>query len=133
MKTIQKIAALFLSVIFLLFSFGFTINKMVCLKSGKMKVSLSNIKDCCSMESKTAIPVVKAHCCDINSTAFHLNDYNPSQQYSMPVVVHYTLPLNQKEISFGYYWDKTLKLIAANLPPPIYGKQLLSFISVFVI
>lgn len=133
MKTIQKISALFLSALILVFSFGFTINKMVCLKSGNTQVSLNNIKDCCSKDTKAAIPVLKPHCCDISFTAFHLNDYSPSEQYSIPVATDYLLPFSLIiPSSYGIASD-TQVLHYSDLPPPLYGKQLLSFISVFII
>ena len=133
MKTIQKIVALFLSVLILLFSFGFTINKMVCLKSGSIRASLSDIQDCCSNEKETTLPVVKAHCCDLSSTAFHLNDYNPSEQHSVHAALNCSLILNQKATAPYCIKTSNLVLFYTDLPPPLHGKQLLQFISVFII
>ena len=83
MKLVQKITSLFLAVVFVLSSLGFTINKMVCLKSGKTKVSLTHVKDCCP-EKKSTVPVVKAQCCDIQNSSFKLTDFNPSQKQNVP-------------------------------------------------
>ena len=133
MKTIQKISALFLSVLILLFSFGFTINKMVCLESGNTKVSLNDIKNCCSNDTKAAIPVLKSHCCDLSSTAFHLNDYNPSEQHSIPMATDCLLPFNHIVATTFCVENNKQVLLYSDLPPPLYGKKLLSFISVFII
>lgn len=133
MKAIQKISTLLLAAIFLFFSLGFSINKMVCFKSGKTKISLASIKDCCSKEH-TNKPVLKSNCCDISTTAFHLNDYDPSQENTIPTAVNYILPLNSQITAVTHCQACCMNLFsAANLPPPLYGKQLLSFISVLII
>lgn len=133
MKAIQKISALFLSLLILLFSFGFTINKMVCLESGNTKVSLNEIKDCCSNDTKAALPVLKSHCCDLSSSSFHLNDYNPSEKHSTPTATDCLLPFNHL-VSITFCKENNQQvLLYSDLPPPLYGKKLLALISIFII
>lgn len=146
MKVVQKISALFLAVLILLFSFGFTINKMICLKSGITEVSLGNIKDCCEAEdptpstdvkdnccdlNSTAYSLKEVHCCDLSSTAFYLSDYSPSEQHSIPGAIDYMLPVSFLTTANKAVENKKLVLVYSDLPPPLYGKNLLSFISVF--
>lgn len=132
MKAIKKTIALFLAMVFILSSLGFTINKMVCLKSGKVKISLSHLKDCCP-EKKSSLPVIKAQCCDINNTSFHLNDFNSSQKNNIPVADDCVLAINKFSFTNINCNNTTSKLVFADLPPPLYGRQLLSFISILII
>ncbi len=132
MKIFQKITALFLATVFVLSSLGFTINKMVCLKSGKTKISLTHVKDCCP-EKKSTTPVVKAQCCDIQNSSFKLTDFSVAQKHE--------LPCSQELISFSEYSFATVPsavqtisvLSFADLPPPLSGKSLLHFISILLI
>ena len=128
MKLFQKITSLFLAVVFVLSSLGFTINKMVCLRSGKTKVSLTHLKDCCP-EKKSTIPVVKAQCCDIQNSSFKLTDFNTSQKHEVPVSLELVSFLTSS-ISVPNYVDSKLSVfLFADLPPPIHGRTLLNFIS----
>ncbi|MCE9538647.1 MAG: hypothetical protein K8R85_05450 [Bacteroidetes bacterium] len=132
MKVIKKTTTLLLAMVFILSSLGFTINKMVCLKSGKVKISLSNLKDCCP-EEKSSLPVIKAQCCDINNTSFHLNDFNSSQKNNIPVADDCVLAINKYSFATQNYNTPSSKLVFTDLPPPLYGRQLLSFISILII
>ncbi len=150
MKIAQQISASFLSALILLFSFGFTINKVVCLKSGIAEVSFGNIKDCCEAENN-ALPAEnndqccnttsngfhlnEIHCCNLSSTFFHLNDYSPSEKHTLPGAIDFTLPVCSSTNTSVIEHTEKGKLIfcSADLPPPLHGKQLLSFISVFII
>ncbi|MFY9308917.1 MAG: hypothetical protein WAQ28_07700 [Bacteroidia bacterium] len=150
MKVTQKISALFLSVIVLVFSLGITINRMVCLKSGIAQVSLGNIKDCCEKSNNRqpsenndyccskgskAFHLNETHCCNLSSTFFHLNDYSPSEKHTLPGAIDFTLPVCSSTNTSVIEHTEKGKLIfcSADLPPPLHGKQLLSFISVFII
>jgi hypothetical protein len=128
MKLVQKITSLFLAVIFVLSSLGFTINKMVCLKSGKSKVSLTHLKDCCP-DKKSTIPVVKAQCCDIQNSSFKLTDFNPSQKHELPVSFELVSFLTNSITVADYTNNKLAVFLYADLPPPIFGRTLLNFIS----
>lgn len=134
MKTLQKITSVFLAVIFLASSLGFTVNKMVCLKSGKTKLSLLHVKDCCP-EKKYAAPVIKSDCCDITNTFFNLGDLRVSQK----IQIVQPFSIQCLFISQGFASDNThldvrpLSFSFADLPPPRSGRTLLSFISILII
>ncbi|MES2591385.1 MAG: hypothetical protein V4608_05840 [Bacteroidota bacterium] len=132
MKSIQKIAALTLMVLFLVSSLGLTINKMVCLKNGKVKVSLTHAKDCCPEKSSSAYSI-EAPCCVVNNTSFHLTDFNPSPENKIPVISDCALPYYHAKSEAFIYTKETTNLFFADLPPPPHGKQLLSFISILII
>ena len=87
MKATQKITSVFLAAVFLFSSLGFTISSMVCLKSGRQKISLAKLEDCCEHEEELTLPediavIKKGECCDINNYTFNLNDFQSSQKYS---------------------------------------------------
>lgn len=133
MKTLQKITSVFLAVIFLVSSLGFTANKMVCLKSGKTKLSLVNVKDCCP-EKETADPTVQSHCCEITNTFFNIGDIQNVQKFQ--------INKNWDIQSFCMIPDHPFnnlcitnqpRFSSADLPPPFYGRKLLSFISILII
>lgn len=132
MKFIQKITTVFLAIVFLLSSLGFTANKMVCLKSGKIKMSLTPVKDCCH-EKKSTSPHIKAQCCDLTNTSFHLNDFNSAQKNTIPAAADFILPINKYAITYENCNNHPSKLFFTDLPPPLYGRQLLSFISTLII
>lgn len=152
MKAIQKITSVFLATVFLFSSLGFTISSMVCLKSGKGKVSLSVIEDCCAKTSTVSVAkkdccaheeeldlpkgmavIKKGECCDINNYTFNLNDFQNSQKQSteQPAISqsifysseHISSTVSENKLAFQY----------SNLPPPLYGRTLLNFISILTI
>lgn len=132
MKTVQKITAFFLIVAVTLSSLGFTANKMVCLKSGKTKVALTHIKDCCKDEG-TAQSTIKSNCCDIQNSSFTLGNFETSEinttQFSN--ITSFSAVQNL----FDVVPVSTIKtsLSFADSPSPLYGRYLLSFISILVI
>lgn len=132
MKLFQKITALFLCLFILAFSLGFTINKMVCLKSGKVKIALTPIKQCCSKKSSSKT-TLKTHCCDLSSLSFQLNEYNPTQQQSIALAIDLLLPFNINTYSYSYLIVKKQPLLYSDLPPPIIGKKRLALLSTFII
>lgn len=132
MKFFQKITALFLCLFMLAFSLGFTINKMVCLKSGKVKIALTPIKECCSKKSSSKT-ILKTHCCDLSSLSFQLNEYNPTQQQSIALAIDCVLPFNINTYSYSYLIVNKQPLLYSDLPPPIVGKKRLAFLSTFII
>ncbi|HEY0030090.1 MAG TPA: hypothetical protein VGC65_04985 [Bacteroidia bacterium] len=140
MLVFKKIATVFLAVIFLFSSLGFTISSMVCLKSGKGKISLSALEDCCSKkqtvppaEDQPGSVIKKGDCCAINNYTIKLTDFQAAQKTmaeqpavfsSLFLPADYTIATSAKQSSVFLYSD---------LPPPLYGRQLLSFISTLVI
>jgi hypothetical protein len=133
MKTLQKITSVFLAVTFLVSSLGFTVNKMVCLKSGYTKLSLLHVKDCCP-EKKSSIPVIKSDCCDITNTFFDLGDLRLSQKTEIvqPFAVQY-LFTSRIFVPAAHSFSKAAALSFTDLPPPRHGRTLLSFISSLII
>jgi hypothetical protein len=132
MKLFQKITAFFLCLFILAFSLGFTINKMVCLKSGKVKIALTPIKECCSKKSSSKT-TLKTHCCDLSSLSFQLNEYSPTQQQSVVLAIDYILPFNTNTYSCSNFIINKEPLLYSDLPPPIVGKKRLAFLSTFII
>jgi len=133
MKTLQKITSVFLAVAFLVSSLGFTVNKIVCLKSCKTKLSLLHVKDCCPGET-SSIPVVKSDCCDITNMYFDLGDLriSPKTEIVQPFAVQYFFT-SRIFVPAGHSFSKADALSFADLPPPRHGRALLSFISVLII
>ncbi len=147
MKLFQKIASVFLAVVFLLSSLGFTVGKMVCLKSGKTKISLSSVEDCCAKAKKqnanccdeeqetTTLDFIikKSDCCDISNTSLQLNDFNPSHKKELAAVEH-TLFISESSFYFNTSAIENKSITSfADLPPPLHGRTLLNFISVLTI
>lgn len=152
MKAIQKITSVFLVAVFLFSSLGFTISSMVCLKSGKGKVSLSAIEDCCAKpqtasiakkeccahEEELVLPegfaiIKKGECCDINNYTFNLTDFQNAQKQSIeqPAIsqsIFYSSELISSTVS-----GNKLAYQYSDLPPPLYGRTLLNFISILTI
>ena len=151
MKTIQKITSVFLAAVFLFSSLGFTISSMVCLKSGKGKVSLAVIEDCCVKKveavvvkdvcceeevlslPKDVVSFEKGNCCDINTYTFNLIDFQNSQKLSLEkgtiiqsfFITSKTTTPNQIENKLAFQYS--------DLPPLLYGRTLLNFISTLTI
>jgi hypothetical protein len=133
MKAAQKITSVFLALLFLISSLGFTVNKMVCLKSGWVKFSLVHVKDCCP-EKRSALPVVKSDCCDITNTFFQLGDLrvNHKAQKVTSLSLDYFFT-SRTAVCNVHSFSKPPALSFADLPPPRYGRSLLSYISVLLI
>ena len=133
MKAIQKITSVFLALVFLLSSLGFTVNKMTCLKSGKVRVSFVAQKDCCP-EKESSIPVIKSKCCDLSNTYFNLSDFQFTQKLSLEKQLSAkALFLNSQVFNFTQIASKFSVIPYADLPPPRSGRTLLTFISVLTI
>ena len=132
MKLFQKITAVFLCLFILAFSLGLTINKMVCLKSGKVKIALTPIKDCCSKKS-SAKTSLKTHCCDFSSLSLKLNEYNPSQENHVLVTANYIAIANIVRYNYTTFIINKQPLLYSDLPPPLLGKKRLTLLSTFII
>lgn len=132
MKLFQKIASVFLAIVFLLSSLGFTLNKMVCLKSGKTKISLVNVKDCCP-EKKSTTPIIKSKCCDLQNSSFKLKDFSVVQKNE--IAAHEQISFTSTTLFYfnSIATEKKSGLAFTDLPPPLYGRTLLNFISVLTI
>jgi hypothetical protein len=133
MKALQKITSVFLAAIFLVSGLGFTANKMVCLKSGKTKLSFVNFKDCCP-KKKSSTPVIKSDCCDITNTFFHLGDFQSvhKHQFSDNRGFQYFAVIPNPGFNNNFVCHQN-PYFFADLPPPLSGRKLLSFISILII
>ncbi len=132
MKSVQKITSITLAVIFLLSGLGFTANKMVCLKSGKTKLSLVHVKACCP-EKKSDILQINSKCCDLKNTFFQLGSFQSSQKCIIEnpaaLSILFLPSYSFKFLSFKYVQS----FFISDSPFSISGRQLLSCISKFTI
>ena len=133
MKTVQKITSVFLAALFIVSSLGFTANRMMCMKSGRIKFSLVHEKECCP-ETKSAIPVVKEKCCDVLNNDFHLPDFQSTQKSTIEQPLAFVFLFARPGFSYKVSSSsKPLAISFADLPPPVYGRTLLHFISTLLI
>lgn len=133
MKTIQKTTSIFLAALFLVASLGFTANRMMCMKSGRIKFSLVHAKECCP-ETKSAIPIVKEKCCDVLNSDFHLPDFQSAQKSTIEQPLTFVVLFTHPGFSYTVISSsKPLAISFADLPPPVYGRTLLHFISSLLI
>ena len=152
MKTAQRITSVFLAAVFLFSSLGFTISSMVCLKSGKEKISLAKMEDCCVKiaepvapekdacceEKESSLPekiisIEKGNCCDINSYTFNLNDFQNSQKVSLEQPIAISSFFFIPDLFTSERIENKLVYNSTDLPPPLYGRTLLNFISILTI
>lgn len=128
---IKKLFHLLMALIVLVATSGMAINRMECFKTGKVKASIFEIKNCCP-EANTASNTIQSKCCDF-SFSYHkvetnstLEKENYSQQFAISFLAHLTIslfslsPQNVNETFFN-----------SSLPPLFSGKSLLLAIQVF--
>lgn len=132
MKTVKKITSLCLVIVLLLSGLGFTINKMVCLKSGKTKISFTHVTDCCN-KKQSSQSRIKSNCCDLKNTTFDLDDFSSSKNVNTPIADNFVLAIWQNNIVATTPCKNTSVLSYNDLPPPLYGRQLLAIISILTI
>ena len=132
MRTFHKITSVFLIAVLLVSSLGFTVNKMVCLKSGKTKISITHVKECCASK-KNAQPILKSSCCDLKNTSFDLDDFSISQKHNAPAAATIPLIFGQNNNVRIIRSNNRSELFFADLPPPKSGRQILSCISILII
>lgn len=150
MKIFQKITSLSLAAVFLLSSLGFTINKMICLKSGKEKISFTAIEDCCATKINATKDsccedeqneiqytheafITKSECCDIVNSNFDLSDFQTQQNNYLPTIISFDLFYNPI-----FHNTTTSQLSSIDVIPdisfsPLYGRDLLSHVSILII
>lgn len=147
MNITKKIIAVFLSITFLFSSLGITISSMVCLKSGKGKISLALIEDCCTKkktdtvandccdDEEQSLPIAassikKADCCDISNITVRLNDFQNTQKIAFEQIAVV------QSLFYNYPAIKTENQVvntSSDLSPPLSGRELLSHISILII
>lgn len=133
MKAHNKITSILLAVVFLISSLGFTVNKMVCIKSGKTKFSLTALTDCCKGK-KTEGAVIKKKCCLITNSTFNLGNYQNSKKINVENTIVLENSSTRTDKTNCIESTANSKVTAyADLPPPLHGRDLLSFISTLII
>ncbi len=134
MKIAQKIVSVFLAVVFLASSLGFTVNKMTCLKSGKVVLSATAAKECCN-DKPSSKTTIKKRCCDLLNSSFCLSDFQNTEKTTIEKSGASYLPLaflnsSDNRVIFSRVASQ---YFYADLPPPLHGRQLLTFISTLII
>ncbi len=133
MNTFKKITSVLLAVIFLVSSMGFTVNRMVCIKSGKTKISFTELKDCCKEKNSTT-PIVKNKCCDITNSSFNLGSFQSTEKIKVANTFIELTAYNKFTTSDYFSCSASSEIISyADIPPPLHGRSLLSFISILII
>lgn len=121
MKTIFKYcSSIFLALVILSVSGGFTLSKMICLESGYTQYAFTKQSDCCD---KGNLPPVRFEkpCCDISNQIISVDNYTPSfakalkADFSLVATLTPSLPVVEtliNQISSHY---------VTTLPPPLSG------------
>lgn len=134
-KLFRNIICLCLALLTLGSALGLPLNKMVCLSSGNIKVSITELKDCCPEEEESSFPVESAledRCCDFSSQLLQIDFTSDLNHFKLKLsnlffaFVHFDLRTFYcfKSISVSQY-------LSGDLPPPLSGYRLLKLISVF--
>lgn len=133
MNILHKIIPYFIIVAVLSSSLGYTANKMVCLKSGKTKLSFLHINDCCP-KKETNSSTIKSNCCDIVNSSFSLEKYTVTENVNLSELAVYTLPVDLFLFSAEAPSNNSLRLTPTHKSSsPLFGRKLLSIISILII
>ena len=119
-----------MAALFLGSGMSLTVSRMSCLKSGKTRYAFHQLKDCCKKETngRTA---VQDNCCDIKTSQLFLANFQSSQKGQLK-----TFSFSSLQTPFSYKIDLAYcnsEIKKEGIPPPLHGRQLLSFISVLII
>ena len=133
MKTVLKYTAgIFLSLVILIASGGFTFSRMVCIESRYTKYALSEQGDCCGMKNLPPLRVQKP-CCDIANQLICVDDYMPSfyktLKADMSLVALFAPVLIVTEHTFCINFPQYI----SSIPPPLGGVDLLCAIHKFTV
>lgn len=134
-KACSSIFHTLLAVIILVSGMSFTVKKMVCLSSGNVQVGLYSLDGCCGDDEDSCEDTkVDSRCCDYSSqvlsldkdVAFKTSSFNQLDLIALqfaPVRIFSIHPQEQDNFRCSF----------ADLPPPLSGRQLLSFIGILII
>jgi hypothetical protein len=110
---------------------GMTINRMECFKTGKVKASIFEIKNCCP-EENSASNTIQSKCCDY-TLSYHkvetnttLEKENFTAKFALTFLAHFTFSF----FSISFY-KVNESFFTTTLPPLLSGKSLLQAIQVF--
>lgn len=118
-------------VLVLVASSGMTINRMDCFKTGKVKASIFDIKNCCPEDNST-FNTIQSKCCDFSisylkiDTNTTLEKQKISEQFAISFFKHFVISyfsISANAISGD--------VVVSSLPPLLSGKSLLQAICVF--
>jgi len=142
MNTIKKISILFLTAVFLASGMGITIGSMICLESGKGKVSFSLMEDCCGKKaenccdedpaapSNSLYSFEKGECCAISNLSIKLTEFSSAKkvQFEQPVL---DVPFFvAQRIPSDLAAAQRPSTVFNDLPSPYHGRTLLNHISI---
>lgn len=97
-SSIKLVLVTLLSTLILLSTGGFSLAKMICLKSGYTSISLNTPEDCCKDKEQHTPFSIKAKCCDISTMNIDALHYLASTQQK--AVCHSTIAVLQTPIAF---------------------------------
>ena len=103
-------------------SVGFSLHKMICLHSGKQKVSFSAV-DCCSANN-TQKETFRNKCCEFEVFSLSLNDFAPLKEFVIKDHVSFSIDGFKRTRTDLRAYDVHFQLFDQNLPPPILHKNI---------
>ena len=114
---IKNIIVFSLSLLMLFSGNGYALNKMECMKSGKLKVSFSASDDCCGANTINDCQV-SSKCCKNITTFYKTSTFNNAREFHLiPVIIEIT--------TFSHY-----TFSGKQIPEPdLYEISTLNFIS----
>jgi hypothetical protein len=108
---------------------GFTLSKMLCVGSGKVKYSLTEQDDCCKGEKETA--TLESKCCDVSNQLIKIDSFKLDKSFNLVSICLFPTklfcspePLFVKSFTRFTFNDSS---------PPPFGVKLLVLISSFLI
>jgi len=128
---LKRMFHLLMALLVLISTSGVTINKMECLKTGKVKASLFDIKKCCPEDNSTNNSI-QSKCCDYSvyylkvETNTTLEKENFTAKFALTFLAHFTISffsLSPQKVNGAFF--------STSLPPLLSGKSLLQAIQVF--
>lgn len=130
-KCFSSFLVIFLSLVILFGAQGFTIGKMLCLTSGKVDLSFSEPVDCCA-KKESSNKVIKNKCCDLKSTTYKLSNFH--QHFFSKLDLLNALPVSTNFSLDLFFTDQRAEhTIPVSKAPPLSGRDILIFTSVFII
>lgn len=128
---IKKMFHLLIVFILLIAISGITINRMECFKTGKVKASIFDIKNCCSEESSTS-STLQSKCCDFSvyylkiDIKTTLKKQSLTEKFALYFFKHFLISY------FCIFTNNESRVVSIeSLPPLLFGKSLLQAICVF--
>lgn len=128
---IKKMFHLLMVFLVMVATSGMTINRMECFKTGKVKASIFDIKNCCPEDNSTS-NTIQSKCCDFSvsylkiETNTTLEKQKISEQFALSFFKHFVISY------FSISANTVSRDVAVSLLPPLLsGKSLLQAICVF--